>query len=46
LLVVAIRSCGDLVPAFRAIGRPGLLAGPIMRFGFPYFTVALVHTTV
>ena len=46
LLVVAFRSRGDLVPAFRAIGRPGLLAGAIMGFGFPFFTMALVHTTV
>lgn len=46
LLVVAFRSRGQLVPAFRAIGRPGLLAGVIMGFGFCFFTLALVHTTV
>jgi drug/metabolite transporter (DMT)-like permease len=46
LLVVAYRSRGRLTPAFRAIGRPGLVAGAIMGFGFPFFTLAIVYTTV
>jgi drug/metabolite transporter (DMT)-like permease len=46
LLVIAFRSRGQLVPAFYAIGRPGLLAGTIMGFGFSFFTLAIVYTTV
>ncbi len=46
LLVVAYRSRGQLVPAFRAIGRPGLVAAAVMGLGFPLYTLALAHTTV
>jgi drug/metabolite transporter (DMT)-like permease len=46
LLYVAVRERGDLVRAFRSIGRGGLAVAGLMAVSSVSFIVALNHTTV
>lgn len=44
--LLAVRSRGAVVTAFRAAGKPGLVGGLILGAGNIFFALAIIHTTV